>query len=198
MKKILCLLIVLTSVSFADSTYYLLGLRNSKHAMVGARYKNYGVVVENSLYVQSIDLQYIRASVFYRFDLPLNLSGYYALYSGIQYNRNFFDVGAVANLKWNPLGKYLQMSATIMPFYDSDLDRQFGYSFGIQTIPLSEIGLFVNLKNIPDYRVLENRLAAGLVFVFEHMTVKPEISVPLDFNLDYARVSVSFVYENLF
>ena len=68
----------------------------------------------------------------------------------------------------------------------------------LTTIPLSEIGLFVNLKNIPDYRVLENRLAAGLVFVFEHMTVKPEISVPLDFNLDYARVSVSFVYENLF
>ena len=68
----------------------------------------------------------------------------------------------------------------------------------LTTIPLSEIGLFVNLKNIPDYRVLENRLAGGLVFVFEHMTVKPEISVPLDFNLDYARVSVSFVYENLF
>ena len=33
----------------------------------------------------------------------------------------------------------------------------------LTTIPLSEIGLFVNLKNIPDYRVLENRLAAGLV-----------------------------------
>lgn len=198
MRKLVVTVFVLTSVLFAASPSYLLGLRNSKYAMVGTEFNNYGFAVENSLFVQSVKSQYVRAAVFYKFDFPFHFSGYYALFSGMRYNRDFYDVGGVAYLKWKPFGEYLQISGMVQPFYDSDLGRQFGYSLGVQTIPLNEVGVFVDVENLPDYRLVENRIAAGLVFKFQHMTVKPEISVPLDFNLDYARVSVSFVYENLF
>lgn len=198
MRKALLLLFFLSICAFAQNTHYFLGVQNSKYAFAGIENPNrFGFSIKNSLFVEDLEYQYVRAAIFYNFQLPFNIGGRYTLYSGIRYNRDFYDFGGNLHLKWNVFDKLLQIESSFLSYYDSDLGRKICYLVGIQTMFLKEIGVFAGFKNIPEYRDSEQRIYGGLVFDVPRILVKPEISIPINNEWETTtRISISFTYRN--
>jgi len=197
MKIRLVLICCLLFISSSFASYYMLGMRNSKYAFAAyENTKHWGVALENSFFVEEVELQYARAAAFYTFYLNLGFKGAYALYYGRRYNGDFYDVGAMLVLKYNIVNRLLQIGAMIQPFYDSDLKSKSAYNAWVQAIPLEEVGLFLGIKNQADYRDLERRAYAGVVFDLPHIVLKPEVSTPLEKGCkSTTRITVNFVYK---
>jgi len=197
MRKFALIFLLFPLVVLASDVYYGLGLRNSKYASISIEQKNgWGIAVENSLFAQDLNFQYVRFAPFYNFTAPLGFNGRYVLYGGFRYDQNFYDIGAMLSVNWEALKKYLQVQGVFQPYYDSDLGQKNGYSVGIQSILLQEVGLIAGIKNLPEYRDTEQRFFGGLVFCLPHMTVIPEISTPARGHIQTTRFSVSFLYKN--
>lgn len=198
MRIRLLLICCLLFISSSFASYYMLGMRNSKYAYVAyENTRHWGFALENSFFVEEVELQYARVAAFYTFDLNLGLEGAYTLYYGRRYNGDFYDVGAILALKYNIVDRLFQIGATFQPFYDSDLKSKNAYNAWVQTIPLEEVGLFLGIKNQAEYRDLERRAYAGVVFDLPHITLKPEVSTPLEKGCkSTTRITVNFVYRN--
>ena len=196
MKKITLFILLSSMFIFASPLEYLLGYRNSKYALVGIENDKIGFALENSTFSQDLEFQYARAIAFYKFNLTQTISGKYALYSGLRYNKDFFDIGCFGEFNWNIFKKYLQVSGNIQPYYDSDLGHKFAYSTYLQTIPLSEVGLYAGVRNTPEYRDTDKRFFGGIVIKTSNIQIKPEVSIQKNFNAEFARVSVNFIYKN--
>lgn len=198
MKIRLLLICSLLFISSSFASYYMLGMRNSKYAY--AAYENtrhWGVALENSIFVEEVELQYARAAAFYTFYLNFGLEGAYTLYYGRRYNGVFYDVGAMLTLNYNIVGRLLQIGGTFQPFYDSDLKSRNAYNAWVQAIPLDEVGLFLGIKNQAEYRDLERRAYVGVVFDLPHIVLKPEVSTPLEKGCkSTTRITVNFIYRN--
>ena len=199
MRKIQCFIMLLLTVSLYanDSFSYLLGMRNDRYAFVGVEYvSRFGLAVENSMYTMGTEKQYIRFAPYYRWNIDDSFEGCYALYYGMRYDQDYFDVGARVDVLWQRY-RYLQIGGTWMPFYDSFLKGLMGYQMYVQSFPLKEIGVFAGAKNLPDFRDVERRFIGGLVFESGRLCVRPELSVPMTRETHLTRVSIFFVYRSL-
>lgn len=197
MKKTLITLLAIVSFSFALDGSYLIGMRSSKYGFIGYESSNnWGFAVENSLFVQDMDLQYARLAAFYRFSLHSRVNGHYAIFAGSRYNQDYYDFGSMLSLDLTIIKRYFDVQGTISPIYDSDAKLDYVYSVSAQTMLLQEVGLFGGFKNIPDYRNPEKRIFGGLVFDTRHLILKPEISTPFKADArSNTRVSVNFIYK---
>lgn len=199
MRKIQCIVMLFLVVSlYANNSFsFLMGMRNDRYVFVGVEYASrFGLAVENSMFTQGTEKQYIRVSPFYRWNIDDSFEGSYALYYGMRYDRDYFDVGARVDVLWRHY-RYLQVGGTLMPFYDSFLKGLVGYQAYAQTFPLKEIGVFAGAKNLPDFRDVERRFMGGLVFESGRLCVRPELSVPMTGETHLTRVSLFFVYRSL-
>lgn len=75
----------------------------------------------------------------------------------MRYNFDYYDFGAVLDLKCRLFSKYLQIESVLQPFYDSDAKSMIGYSISARTMPIEEIGFFGGFKNLPEIRDIERR-----------------------------------------
>ncbi|MEE0876086.1 MAG: hypothetical protein UIH18_02195 [Fibrobacteraceae bacterium] len=197
-KKILFVLIclfLLNPVSAKENKLFA-GMRNERYAFIGLQTKyRFGMALENSVLVQKPKIQYVRFSPYYlqEFSFGLNLS--YALYGGFRYDFEFFDLGARLNAEYLLHNQYFHLLGIFQPFYDSDLGTELTYLAGFRTFFLKEVGFQGVIKNLPEYRKPEHRVALGLIFKTERLSVLPEISTPLDGQSPLTRVSVSFLYS---
>lgn len=197
MKKIFLIILVFSFPIYATGVQYSLGLKYSKYGSVGIGFDDkWGVSIENSIFVEYLKFQYVRLNVFYRFKAPFDMSGFYALYTGMRYNRDYFDVGGILYLQKKFFDNRVSIRGLFQPCYDSDLKRQYGYLGEAQVKIFSEVGIVGGIKNIAEYRENEQRFYGGLFFDLPHMYVRPEISVPANMKMSTARVSVSFFYRN--
>lgn len=199
MRKVILVALLLCYVNlFAnDSFSYLIGMRNNRYVFAGVEYvARFGIAVENSVFTQGTEKQYVRVAPYYRWSLGEGLVGSYALYTGMRYDRDYYDVGARVDVLWHHY-RYLQVVGTLMPFYDSFLKGLVGYQAYAQTFPLKEIGVFAGAKNLPDFRDVERRFMGGLVFESGRLCVRPELSVPMTGETHLTRVSLFFVYRSL-
>lgn len=197
MKKFLFFLLLLAQISFSQELTYYLGMRSSKYAYIGVQpFKHWGVVYENSLFAQDMNLQYGRISLIYSFDIPFGLKGYYSFFYGMRYNNDYYDLGTVLNCEAALYSRFLWVNGVLQPRYDSDIKGMLGYSLSLKMMFFRDIGLTAGIKNLPEYRNVERRFFAGFVFETDHLKVMPEISTPLSIEMETTRVSVSFVYEN--
>ena len=198
MKKIFFLMFALATSLFAAESQYFMGFENSKYGFVGFEHDDkWGLAVENSVFVEYIEFQYIRLNLFYRFNLPLEVSGFYTLYMGMRYNRDYFDAGSILYLQRDFWGNRISIRGAFQPSYDSDIKRQYGYLGEGRIRILSDVGLIVGVKNIAEYRENEQRLYGGVFFDAQHLQVRPEISIPTNMKMSVTRVSVSFLYKNV-
>ena len=195
--KVLAIFLLAISVSFAHSSSYILGMRNSKYAYAGIQpFENWGLVYENSVFMQEFKLQYGRFAFFYVFKAPFDFSGSYAFFYGMRYNNDYYDFGAELDLTYCVHPRYLQIKGVLQPRYDSDAKGMMGYSILVQTMPLGEVGLFAGFKNLPESREVEQRLFAGVAIESSHVKIMPEISAPVASSFSTTRASISFVYTN--
>ena len=198
MKYFFMVFLILCGISCAREPPYFLGMQNSKYAYVGVRpFKHWGVLYKNSVFAQDVELQYGRLAVFSVFSSNINLSGEYFFFGGMRFNGDYYDVGSELDLRYTLYSRYLILRGVLQPRYDSEIGRMLGYSISAQTMPLEEIGLLAGFKNLPEYRDVERRVFVGLAFESGHLKVEPELSVPLEMDMERTRVSISFIYVNL-
>lgn len=198
MRKVLWIALLLCCVNLSanESFSYLMGMRNNRYVFAGVEYAaRFGIAVENSVFTQGTEKQYIRVEPFYRWNLGEGLVGNYALYAGMRYDQDYYDVGARLDVLWQHY-RYLQVGGSLMPFYDSSLKGLVGYQAYVQSFLLKEIGVFVGAKNLPDFRNVERRYMAGLEIESGNLSVRPEVSVPMNGETHLSRVSLFFVYRS--
>lgn len=200
MKKIACIFILLFASSiFASSNFaYLLGMRNNRYVFIGVEYDNvWGFIVENSVFTQGTEKQYIRVAPYYAWALPGNITGSYTLYTGMRYDKDYYDFGARIDALWAPI-QYMQLGGAFNPFYDSFLKEKIGYEFFLQSYITKELGIFAGFKNIPYFRDTERRIMGGFTIKTGNILVRPELSLPPNNGSHLSRVSLYFIYKNLF
>jgi len=198
MRKLILIAVLLCSVNLSanGSFSYLMGMRNNRYVFAGVEYAaRFGIAVENSVFTQGTEKQYIRVAPYYRWNLGEWLVGRYALYTGMRYDRDYYDVGTRLDVLWQHY-RYLQVGGTLMPFYDSSLKGLVGYQAYVQSFLLKEIGVFAGAKNLPDFRNVERRFMGGLVFESGNLCIRPEVSVPMNGGTHLSRVSLFFVYRS--
>lgn len=198
MKKIIFLICFFSIWSFAQQSGYILGLRSSKYGQVG--YENasqWGVILENSIFIEDVELQYLRIEAFHDFSIMQDLDLQYLLFYGSRYNHDYHDYGGSIKLSADLIAKYLNITTIFQPFYDSDLGLTYGYSAKLQTIPLKHVGIFGGVRNIPEYRDPERRVFGGIVFNLPQLILEPEISTPLKKDSrSTTRLTVNFIYKS--
>lgn len=197
MKKYFLFLIFLTTscISYANfNSSVFVGMQNQKYLFAGVDFKSNGFVLTQSLFNQDPDQQYGRLAVFANYKLSFCSELQFLLYSGTQYKHDYYDFGSRFTLLIQPFPNILQVTGIYQPFYDSELKGEHGYQFQITAIPLEEVQLFLGLKNIPDYRDVEQRYLAGATFKVRNLRVSPEISTPIKGSFEWTRINVNFVY----
>ena len=196
MKKIGLMLLFCSAFLFATEDKALFaGMRNSRYAFIGGEYDHYGLTIENSIFVQRVEQQYVRAIIFYKTPLPLHLDLCYALFSGLRYDRAYYDVGGKINLNGTWINDRVGLDATWQIFNDSEMGLFSTYEGRGSVRFLPEVSLFAGLRTIPEYRMREKRVFAGLSFISGLLTVNPEVSTPMKKELQLTRVAVSFLYK---
>lgn len=182
--------------SFAKENELFAGMRNERYAFIGVQTKyRFGLALENSVLVQKPKIQYIRLAPYYFQEFPFGLNLSYVLYAGMRYDFDFYDLGTRISADYSILSERLQVFGSFQVFYDSDLGTELTYLAGTRLFFLPEVGFQLCIKNMPEYRKPEHRMAGGLIFRTDRISVLPEISTPLDGQSPLTRVSVSFIYH---
>lgn len=190
-----CLLLFICKNDYSQSL--ILGVKNTRIAILGYELPcKMGLLLENSMYVEDVKLQYIRAALFYKFNLLRNINGGIFAYYGQRYNNDYYDLGTRFFVDWH--WKIFVFSGALQPLYDSEMKYYTCYSATVNGYILSDLALTIGFKNIPEYRNVEKRAAFGLLFDTPVLKVHPQVSFPITNEEQLTRISISFIYYHKF
>ncbi|MBR5413425.1 MAG: hypothetical protein IK114_10370 [Fibrobacter sp.] len=192
-KAFICLLLAVVSAFPVDGEFFV-GMRNQRFLFTGLQHGPYGVVYEQSLLNQDPEQQHGRLWLYAEYSLPLSVTLWYALYGEMQYDLDYYEYGGELALQWAPK-KFFQLKVCYRPFYDSDYLVKHGYLLKLYSQPFKDVGFFVGVKNMPDYRNVERRFFGGALFDVGRLVVYPEISTPVHGSFEWTRVNLNFVYR---
>lgn len=82
-----------------------------------------------------------------------------------------------------------------MPMYDSGMGYNTCYTVHAACRVIQEAALVLDITNIPEYRMVEHRIVPGILFRAHKLWVRPELSIPLNDNVQFTRVLISFRYN---
>ena len=195
--RIIILMLALISFIEAQDLSFLIGMRSSKYGSIGVEYKDIGFIIENSIFIDDVNNQYIRTKAYHNFLITNWIHLTYTLFYGSRYNHDYFDYGGILETHIKSTGKTIQAKGTFLPFYDSNLGHKYSYSASLIFLPFSEVGIIGGIRNIPEYRIPEKRVFSGLVFDLPHLWLQPEISTPLRRNAkSVTRLTFNFIYKS--
>lgn len=194
LKNSLILTLLTISLLHADFQPFI-GMRNSYFGFVGMDIDNkWGLAIEHSIYPQGPEKQYIRGWVFANYAIWDKITIRYVTFAGQTYNDTYYDFGLQARANIQLITNYLQLLGVFQPYYDSFWKQQNGYLCSIQSMFTKEAGMFLSFKNLADYRDLERRYSAGLLFQVINLFVSPEYSIPLKKDFRAGRMTIFFKY----
>lgn len=195
MKIIISTLILISFVEAQDLSF-IIGMRSSKYGSVGVEYKDIGFIIENSIFIDDVENQYIRAKTYLNFSITNQINLKYILFYGSRYNNDYIDYGGMIETSLQSTSKAIQATGAFLTFYDSDLGLYYSYSTSLILLPFSEVGITAGIRNIPEYRMPEKRAFIGLVFDLPHLWLQPEISTPFEKSAkSITRLTFNFVYK---
>lgn len=172
------------------------GLRNNEYVSIGFQASSWSVGLENTLWAHSLKEQYIRATGGYRQDTGLWGVHFSAdAFAGVNYAGRYWD-GSVKAALDKSLGRVC-FGAGVMALYDSELGYNTCYTVHAACRIIQEASLVLDFTNIPEYRMPEHRIVPGLLFRARKLWVRPELSIPLNDNIQFTRVLLSFRYDFL-
>lgn len=192
-KNIVFLLVASVTLLFANSSFFT-GMRNQRFMFVGVQHGSYGAAYEQSVFNQDPEQQHGKIGLFAEYSLPLSMTLWYILYGGMQYDLDYYDYGGEVSMLWT-FRTCAQIRVRYRPFYDSDLGVHQGYLLQLQLSPFEDVGFYVGLKNMPDYRDVERRFFGGVMFDVGRLGVYPEVSTPVHGSFEWTRVNLNFVYR---
>ena len=192
MKKSI-LLLILSFLSSSALCQVSIGIRDTQYAQLGYRFNNTcSIGIEHSLYSDHIDYQKIRLLFGYSFSkdyFKVRVSPYVSTLWGGEYH----DYGCyVINELW--LLELLGLDFTVNTHYDSQLGFMFCTYAGFAWQICKDFSLLLHYSSIPEFRMKEYRLRAGIKLAMGELWVKPEISLPLTGQIKSCRVLCSFGY----
>ena len=91
----------------------------------------------------------------------------------------------------------VEFGAGVMPMYDSGMGYNTCYTVHAACRVIQEAALVLDITNIPEYRMVEHRIVPGILFRAHKLWVRPELSIPLNDNVQFTRVLISFRYDFL-
>lgn len=152
------------------------GIRNNRFVNVSFLYhEHYSIELEQSVFSESIGLQYLRGYVGYQ-----TILGYFQLkgsaYFGSTYNRLYYSTGASADVRFRPL-QLIFVDASLIPHYDSGFGYTTCYCGGIGCGISKQLDFLVSFTNKPEYRMPEKRLNLSFDFHVKNLKVIPKLSL---------------------
>lgn len=193
MKRLGVLLLVMMLYEMANAQFYI-GLRDSKYAFFGYKWDaGWAVRLDQSIFDESLKYQYIRCTGEYQMHIK-----YFALslatFVGTTYSSSFYDLGLSVKGTCHPL-RWLGIGAEITPRYDSWYKYTTCYMLGVDFHVSDELALLAQYSTVPEYRISEKRVKAGLRFAVKNLTVSPMLSFPIEGNAKSLRILVGLQYD---
>lgn len=186
------LLLVLLPVSL--EAQIKLGVRDNKFVGVSYTYNHtWGAKLEESIFSENLPYQYVRGYLSYGHQwrsAGIDLSPYW----GTQWNGNFQDYGILCKVEFmcSPL---FVIHGILNPHKDTSWGYTTCYEIGGTFNATSNIGLCLSFRNIPEYRITNERIRAGVVFSEKRLKVTPLLSIPTNENLKNIRLLMNFEWN---
>lgn len=191
---LIAILITTCSINVLAQKAVLFGVRDNEYARIGYQDKwNWYVMVEHSVFVTKLKNQVINGYAGYKGNVQkLKYNG--CLYGGIHYGGMYKMMGGMAEVKY-PLLSWCNMFGGIRPHYDTSYGYDTAFRAGLSFAFHKAISLRGEFTSYPEYRLCEKRIKAGLDFKVMELIVSPEISIPIEGNIETIRLLMNFRYE---
>lgn len=171
--------LALVFISISASAQWGVGIRNNRFVYGDFTFsKHYELKLEESVFSEGIGYQYLRGYAAYKGgikNVAYKISGYY----GSTYNRSYYSTGALMELRCR-LGKYFLFDGKLNPHYDSGYGYKTCFYAGAGVAVSRTIGITAGYNTIPEYRMMEKRVHAGLDFHVKQLSVRPTLSLPVE------------------
>jgi len=189
---------VIVTIFMLSATYLsaqvALGLRDNQYVSAGYTYhKSWNIKLEHSVFSQKLSTQYVRLMLGYKHcwnNIGIEATPYY----GTVYNRDFYNTGVMLNGYWQMLRNW-RMECTVNPHYDSGFDYETCFRVGSALHLYKAVSAVLQYSTIPEYRMKEKKIKAGLRFNADKLYVCPMLSIPVDETGKHVRLQCGFEYE---
>ncbi|MDE6269558.1 MAG: hypothetical protein K2M12_01720, partial [Muribaculaceae bacterium] len=136
---------------------------------------HYTAKLNVSVYSEKFGFQYARGTVGYRTKVSaVTLCGEY--FFGSAFNGFYYNTGAVLSADAS-LGGWFLADACVAPWYDSGYGYTTCFEARIGARITEEIAVKVGYTTIPEFRMSENRILAGVDFRVSRLSVSPCLSI---------------------
>lgn len=175
----------------------LLGVRDNEYARVGYQdRRNWYIIAEHSVFVTKLKNQTINGYAGYKGEVgKFEYNG--CMYGGMNYAGLYRMAGIITEVKY-PILTWCNVFGGIRPHYDTSYGYNTAFRAGLSFAIHKAISLRGELTSYPEYRLCEKRIKVGLDFRILELSVSPELSVPLEGNIENIRLMLGFRYDWLF
>lgn len=100
----------------------------------------------------------------------------------------------VTNSKW---AEHVQLGASIIPYYDTDLKYRTCWEVGASVRIYKDIRVFAEMSDKPQYRIAYKRAYIGFDFKVANLQVKPSLQIPIydsGMRLRHSKICISAAY----
>lgn len=176
------------------SAQVVLGVRDNQYIIVGYTYnKSWNIKLEHSVFSQKFSTQYVRLMLGYKHcwnNFGIEATPYY----GTVYNGDFYNTGIMFSGYWQMLREW-GIGCTVNPHYDSGFDYVTCFMAETTFCLYKAISAVLQYSTIPEYRMKEKQIKAGLRFNANQLYVCPMLSIPVDGTGKHVRLQCRFEYE---
>lgn len=204
-KKLVLIFSLITTSVFAQNTFQFptadegitIGIEKNYSAALEYDWKQgFFVGAKHTLVADKVDYQSFRAMGGYRWRNPyITLSA--TTFATSDWKASFWNVGAIVQVNSEYLSKYARIGAEYVPYYDSGLGLQHGWSLSGEVNVTRDISLLSEFSRKPDYRIAYKRVYAGVKFHVQNLTVVPMLEIPIydgGFHASHSSMVVSMSY----
>ena len=194
MKKLIFILLYFffTVKTSAQSLY--LGSRDNYYIHIGYIDKSHWYIfAEQSIFSSKIKNQTITGYLGYS-NLYKKIAYNMNIYSGMKYNSDYSIVGSEVSLKYQ-FPSIISIYTALRGHYDSTIGYNTCYLLGVNLKILEDLSFTTQYTNIPEYRMIDERIKVGMIFKKNNLWIKPEISIPIKDKKENLRYLLSFGYQ---
>lgn len=197
---------LITSSAFAQNTLQFptadegvtIGIEKNYSAAFEYDWKQgFFVGAKHTLVADKVDYQSFRAMGGYRWRNPyISISS--TAFATSDWKASFGNVGAIVQVNSEYFSKYAKIGAEYIPYYDSGLGFQHGWSVSGEVNITRDISLLSEFGRKPDYRIAYKRVYAGAKFHVQNLTVVPMLEIPIydsGLHASHSGIVVSMSYS---
>ena len=182
---------------FTSKAQFSVGIENTR--LVYGQFtlkKHYFTKINVSVYSENISSQYARLSLGYLNEFKMfKFNGQFQY--GSTFNGSYYTLGA--HLEVDALFvKRLLLNGILKPWYDSGFGYKTCFQITAGSVITNNINIFAGYTTIPEYRMSESRVLAGLDFHVNKLQVIPAISFGTNKTNGGRRPHINFAFNYQF